>query len=119
VNSRTPLWTATPDDPVIRGLRVDEREVLITRVLDAEPDHLSNFPKPSPWPFWAADRKSTRLNSSHGSISYAVFCLKKKQTSTVPLATRRLSAATYSIRSARMVTLRLVRTVTEPGDWGE
>src|SRR5207245_3502990 len=25
------------------------------------------------------DRKSTRLNSSHGSISYAVFCLKKKQ----------------------------------------
>src|SRR5207245_11386082 len=27
-----------------------------------------------------ADRKSTRLNSSHGSISYAVFCLKKKTT---------------------------------------
>src|SRR5207245_4057639 len=26
-----------------------------------------------------ADRKSTRLNSSHGSISYAVFCLKKKK----------------------------------------
>src|SRR2546429_4410490 len=26
----------------------------------------------------AADRKSTRLNSSHGYISYAVFCLKKK-----------------------------------------
>src|SRR6266542_5551767 len=27
-----------------------------------------------------ADRKSTRLNSSHGSISYAVICLKKKKT---------------------------------------
>src|SRR5690625_6008955 len=27
----------------------------------------------------AGDRKSTRLNSSHVSISYAVFCLKKKQ----------------------------------------
>src|SRR6267143_4459951 len=27
-----------------------------------------------------ADRKSTRLNSSHSSISYAVFCLKKKKT---------------------------------------
>src|SRR5207245_9851011 len=27
----------------------------------------------------AKDRKSTRLNSSHGSISYAVFCLKKKK----------------------------------------
>src|SRR5689334_24464370 len=26
---------------------------------------------------WALDRKSTRLNSSHSSISYAVFCLKK------------------------------------------
>src|SRR2546429_3723082 len=28
------------------------------------------------------DRKSTRLNSSHGYISYAVFCLKKKKTYT-------------------------------------
>src|SRR2546422_5880119 len=28
----------------------------------------------------AGDRKSTRLNSSHGYISYAVFCLKKKNT---------------------------------------
>src|SRR5689334_8848697 len=27
---------------------------------------------------WREDRKSTRLNSSHSSISYAVFCLKKK-----------------------------------------
>src|SRR3712207_8720755 len=27
----------------------------------------------------AQDRKSTRLNSSHANISYAVFCLKKKQ----------------------------------------
>src|SRR3989449_5562588 len=28
---------------------------------------------------WHIDRKSTRLNSSHGYISYAVFCLKKKK----------------------------------------
>src|SRR3712207_8905467 len=28
----------------------------------------------------ARDRKSTRLNSSHANISYAVFCLKKKKT---------------------------------------
>src|SRR2546430_5336829 len=27
---------------------------------------------------WEQDRKSTRLNSSHSQISYAVFCLKKK-----------------------------------------
>src|SRR5207245_8648754 len=31
----------------------------------------------------AGDRKSTRLNSSHGSISYAVFCLKKKKKKTI------------------------------------
>src|SRR2546430_8874614 len=31
-------------------------------------------------PFSAQDRKSTRLNSSHSQISYAVFCLKKKNT---------------------------------------
>src|SRR2546429_5078918 len=30
-------------------------------------------------PTMATDRKSTRLNSSHGYISYAVFCLKKKK----------------------------------------
>src|SRR2546422_6729320 len=30
--------------------------------------------------FCRGDRKSTRLNSSHGYISYAVFCLKKKKT---------------------------------------
>src|SRR5438128_3997661 len=46
------------------------------------------------WRFWEqtpdrampsnaqSDRKSTRLNSSHGSISYAVFCLKKKNNHT-------------------------------------
>src|SRR2546430_11526427 len=28
---------------------------------------------------WVQDRKSTRLNSSHSQISYAVFCLKKKK----------------------------------------
>src|SRR2546430_8542359 len=33
-----------------------------------------------------ADRKSTRLNSSHSQISYAVFCLKKKNTKSKPAA---------------------------------
>src|SRR3712207_7323275 len=33
----------------------------------------------SPAAVVARDRKSTRLNSSHANISYAVFCLKKKQ----------------------------------------
>src|SRR3712207_7419597 len=43
----------------------------------------------------AQDRKSTRLNSSHANISYAVFCLKKKISSILsvvdPSACRRLS----------------------------
>src|SRR2546430_13425847 len=47
-----------------------------------------------PWTFVAAgDRKSTRLNSSHSQISYAVFCLKKKKKRTsdymMIMATRR------------------------------
>src|SRR3712207_7869374 len=49
---------------------------------------LYNFPQNSPYhcyDLWehTLDRKSTRLNSSHANISYAVFCLKKKQTSTI------------------------------------
>src|SRR3712207_7552983 len=35
---------------------------------------------------WRSDRKSTRLNSSHANISYAVFCLKKKKTIELHLA---------------------------------
>src|SRR5205809_3551705 len=45
------------------------------------------------------DRKSTRLNSSHGYISYAVFCLKKKKT---PINTLRAAQAAAT-RSARAV----------------
>src|SRR5689334_24792441 len=36
------------------------------------------------WICGVADRKSTRLNSSHKSISYAVFCLKKKNKIRIP-----------------------------------
>src|SRR5437868_4246981 len=39
-----------------------------------------------------SDRKSTRLNSSHVSISYAVFCLKKKTSSALPPRTNRFRA---------------------------
>src|SRR2546422_8598736 len=35
-----------------------------------------------------SDRKSTRLNSSHGYISYAVFCLKKKKRQLTPSIAR-------------------------------
>src|SRR5256884_4393391 len=39
---------------------------------------------------YGRDRKSTRLNSSHGYISYAVFCLKKKNNKNFPLMYNRL-----------------------------
>src|SRR2546430_13229037 len=41
---------------------------------------------PSTPPRLSEDRKSTRLNSSHSQISYAVFCLKKKNTTPHPAA---------------------------------
>src|SRR5690349_22994621 len=43
-------------------------------------DRLRGLPGPQAWHRLPADRKSTRLNSSHVEISYAVFCLKKKKT---------------------------------------
>src|SRR2546429_4291354 len=42
------------------------------------------------------DRKSTRLNSSHGYISYAVFCLKKKKYSQSPICAPSPTAPTSS-----------------------
>src|SRR5438876_6795773 len=45
-----------------------------------------------------ADRKSTRLNSSHPSISYAVFCLKKKTSARRRAYRRRRRAVTELIR---------------------
>src|SRR2546429_9123544 len=44
--------------------------------IGSHPEGLSRFNEGT----WTEDRKSTRLNSSHGYISYAVFCLKKKKT---------------------------------------
>src|SRR5947199_5410773 len=43
------------------------------------------------------DRKSTRLNSSHLGISYAVFCLKKKKTQRTAIKTQQGSTATRII----------------------
>src|SRR3712207_7499641 len=47
---------------------------------------------PSCWGFdGGVDRKSTRLNSSHANISYAVFCLKKKTSISISPYTRSIS----------------------------
>jgi cytochrome c oxidase subunit 1 len=55
VSGRDPLWE--PDraaQPIVTGLAADKREVLITHVMDAEPDHRKEFPDPTPWPFLTA-----------------------------------------------------------------
>src|SRR2546430_13154814 len=41
------------------------------------------------------DRKSTRLNSSHSQISYAVFCLKKKKKNITPYSFHSTTRVTY------------------------
>src|SRR2546430_9265133 len=43
------------------------------------------------------DRKSTRLNSSHSQISYAVFCLKKKKYKTMQVTTSKSQSELFSI----------------------
>src|SRR6267154_5124807 len=87
----TLLLTATPVAPFV-GLTV----ATVGRVVSATPEvpvvkllvnGTTAFPAWSTRPdtftvyvvLTARDRKSTRLNSSHPSISYAVFCLKKKK----------------------------------------
>src|ERR1039457_5161112 len=62
---------------------------------------------PAPSPAWSrdqmADRKSTRLNSSHLVISYAVFCLKKKpqtKQTTLPLQIERPPQPNAHMRAA-------------------
>jgi cytochrome c oxidase subunit 1 len=54
VESRTPLWQRSVPAPVVTGLRNDVREVLVTTLLDAEPDHRHRQPEDSVWPFLAA-----------------------------------------------------------------
>src|SRR2546429_4022039 len=60
------------EEPV-RGAFEVMRVGLQGEVVHQRGDDLRDLPR--------LDRKSTRLNSSHGYISYAVFCLKKKKTS--------------------------------------
>ncbi|MEA3049188.1 MAG: cytochrome c oxidase subunit [Sphingomonadales bacterium] len=54
VTSRTPLWDNRAALPVMTGLRVDDRELLLTTVMDAEPEGREPSPMPTVWPFGAA-----------------------------------------------------------------
>src|SRR5687768_18030500 len=76
---RPPRSTLFPYTTLFRSHTVAEivaRFPLQSRAY-AETEHLR---------LWAEDRKSTRLNSSHGYISYAVFCLKKKKKKTIKIS---------------------------------
>jgi cytochrome c oxidase subunit 1 len=50
VQGREALWARTEDAPVVEGLRSDCPEVLITKTLDAVPDHALDLPGPTIWP---------------------------------------------------------------------
>src|SRR2546422_851454 len=73
----TTLFRSRPDGQVVREERIEHDRGALRQFLErcepgspvvvAQPEHCA-----------PRDRKSTRLNSSHGYISYAVFCLKKK-----------------------------------------
>src|SRR5690348_17466096 len=67
----TEIYTLSLHDalPILRPRQPDG-----TAAIDVPPDAVRAPPSAC-----AQDRKSTRLNSSHPSISYAVFCLKKKK----------------------------------------
>jgi cytochrome c oxidase subunit I+III len=54
VSGHEPLWHAPEHAPLVTGLSTRSKEVLITRALDAEPDHRYVYPAPTPWPFLAA-----------------------------------------------------------------
>jgi cytochrome c oxidase subunit I len=54
VESRTPLWDINGELPVVTGLRVDEKEMLLTTVVAAAPDLREPVPEPSLWPFIAS-----------------------------------------------------------------
>src|SRR5438876_6026924 len=81
-----PYTTLFRSIPLLRGRFFDNRDVMSAPHVALINDALarSRWPKEDPLGRTIEfgnmeDRKSTRLNSSHPSISYAVFCLKKKK----------------------------------------
>src|SRR3989449_6563294 len=90
---RSPLFPYPPLSRSLAGERADVAEAQHRRTVGHHGDEialgsvrvrlfrpLSDLPARLRHP--RGDRKSTRLNSSHGYISYAVFCLKKKKKKT-------------------------------------
>src|SRR5690242_21057718 len=71
---RPPRSTLFPYTTLLRSAMFEPLRLPVSLALAADP-----LAPLLPDPTAPTDRKSTRLNSSHMSISYAVFCLKKKK----------------------------------------
>jgi cytochrome c oxidase subunit I+III len=61
VQGRYPIWQATEDAPVVRGLSTTKRETLVTSVMDAQPELRFDIPGPSIWPVMVALGAATAL----------------------------------------------------------
>src|SRR3712207_8736566 len=90
---RPPRSTLFPYTTLFRSPLPELLSELIWKPAGAEEAHWRQYPsgegvsaycclfaRPLDWLRVGRDRKSTRLNSSHANISYAVFCLKKNKT---------------------------------------
>src|SRR5438874_4558454 len=97
---RPPRSTLFPYTTLFRSARVRDDEVEVAAdALERGVD----FGAPR------LDRKSTRLNSSHVEISYAVFCLKKKKKNKKIQKSRKIEAvAVYIIDTDERCTYRIV-----------
>src|SRR3712207_8381568 len=93
---RPPRSTLFPYTTLFRSGRDAEWTAQVRVAADEYDAELAALPpgaEPSPelreirWMIEELDRKSTRLNSSHANISYAVFCLKKKKISLLLIMT--------------------------------
>src|SRR2546429_7367746 len=80
---RPPRSTLFPYTTLFRSFRVSTTLPQKLKELGLSPDAVL---RRAGLPMGLLDRKSTRLNSSHGYISYAVFCLKKKITQPLALS---------------------------------
>src|SRR5256884_5688338 len=95
----------------IRDALEEPLAVALVKELRANADRRENFRR------LRQDRKSTRLNSSHGYISYAVFCLKKKTPMRRTCTTRRSrSPHCDSITATRLWPLHAVTHTEIPAD---
>src|SRR5690349_23801847 len=70
-----PYTTLFRSDLVSKKIRISKSETITA---NQKQQSENRIPASAP-PIAVSDRKSTRLNSSHVEISYAVFCLKKKK----------------------------------------